>query len=570
MARRKEYLYKVYDEAGTYVGIWDDVISEFSQTEEINTASSQVSVVLGRPFEDFGEGVDVAHDYQVKIYCIDDDAPNGTLVFQGFIIDYTPSLAGDEVSVSVIGYGARLDQYPLEESIASDPFLDTMTTMVTHESLSYMGIDSWAAQSFYMSGGTTITKLVTDINWDYDLAPVPPDDEGTLMCAIYTNDGGKPGSIIGSWVNQGVDGSFDFSAVLPEVNVGFKYWAVFKAPDASAYGWVPTESTGDYDRANDQYRSLDEGATWSKYSAGGANGINNDIPLKIWNNALDTTITYASTDPGAILRDIADKAALQGSPLTYDATTIELTGTTVTYTFNSQSIWEGMKKCIELAPAGWYFYIDHATNMIHFHARATEPEITFVVGKEITEFKPQKRTNDIINTIDFTGGGDPNLYLRMEDTNSVRTRGRRVKRYIDKRVTVTATAQTIMRALLDQLVPGEIRVNPLVIVDNSVDSTKGRDIEAIILGQMIAARNVEGRGTSLYDVSYYDQDYYDFNMYDISSIVVQIVRLERAADQVTIYCSTLPPDVSKRIEDINRNLESNQTFDNPTVPEITT
>jgi hypothetical protein len=90
------------------------------------------------------------------------------------------------------------------------------------------------------------------------------------------------------------------------------------------------------------------------------------------------------------------------------------------------------------------------------------------------------------------------------------------------------------------------------------------------LGQMIAARNVEGRGTSLYDVSYYDQDYYDVNMYDISSIVVQIVRLERAADQVTIYCSTLPPDVSKRIEDINRNLESNQTFDNPTVPEITT
>mgnify|MGYP003352149364 CR=1 FL=1 len=46
----------------------------------------------------------------------------------------------------------------------------------------------------------------------------------------------------------------------------------------------------------------------------------------------------------------------------------------------------------------------------------------------------------------------------------------------------------------------------------------------------------------------------------------QIQKIDYKQDSAIIYASTLPTDVTKRIEQINRNLEAVQTVNNPTTP----
>ena len=225
-----------------------------------------------------------------------------------------------------------------------------------------------------------------------------------------------------------------------------------------------------------------------------------------------------------------------------------------------------MKKCLELAPAGWYLYIDQSTNIVHFHPKANVADYQFTMGKDIITISPEKRTEDIKNIVYFTGGGDPPLFRVYTAPDSIELYGPKVTRYVDQRVTVAATATAIANSILDENRAPELRLS-VTVLDNSLDPVRGMNIEQITLGQMIGIRNVEGYGPTLWDISEWDVDYWDFNIQDLSSHVLQIVRIERSPNKCTIFCSTTPPDVSKRIEDINRNLEASQTYNNPEVAE---
>jgi glycine cleavage system regulatory protein len=60
--------------------------------------------------------------------------------------------------------------------------------------------------------------------------------------------------------------------------------------------------------------------------------------------------------------------------------------------------------------------------------------------------------------------------------------------------------------------------------------------------------------------------YWDYNIYNLSSLQVQIQRIDYHENYVTLQASTMMVDVNKRIEDINRNLEALQNANNPDVP----
>lgn len=317
---------------------------------------------------------------------------------------------------------------------------------------------------------------------------------------------------------------------------------------------VSTNTAGGY--ASGQLLTKDPNSAWATGTG--------DMYFKTNTNTNSTQVAFNSMDPGAIMRSIMDKYIAQGGQLSYDSSTIELTGTTVSYTFNTNTTLEGIKKTLELAPAGWYFYIDQTTNMVHFHRKAGGATRTFVIGKDLINIKPEKRTEDIVNIIYFTGGGTPALFTKYTRAGSVGLYGNRAKRYVDQRVTVAATANTIAQALLDQQSAPELRLS-FEVVDSNVDPASGYDLETITIGDTLGLRNTGGTGTSLWDVAQWDVDYWDFNIKDLSTPVLQIVRLERKPGRAQIFCSTVPPDVSKRIEDINRNLEASQTVNNPSI-----
>lgn len=102
MAFERKLTYKVYSEAGTYLGVLDDVISDLRITKQINGGDSEFKISLARKFDDFDEDVTIKFNNRIKVYLKDDyNAAGTTLVANGYIVSYAPFLKGKEEGIEV-------------------------------------------------------------------------------------------------------------------------------------------------------------------------------------------------------------------------------------------------------------------------------------------------------------------------------------------------------------------------------------------------------------------------------------------------------------------------------------
>ena len=156
--------------------------------------------------------------------------------------------------------------------------------------------------------------------------------------------------------------------------------------------------------------------------------------------------------------------------------------------------------------------------------------------------------------------GGYNLFKEYRNQASIDLYGRKLLNYSDNRVTLESTADTISNSILNNRVNPEIRV-PLEVLRNY-------DTDSIKVGDMITFRNSASNPDeiSLWDVGEWDVAYWDFNVFNPATYELQIARFGRTGDTVTATLSTAPPDVNKRVEYINRNLEKQQTLNNPEQP----
>lgn len=174
----KEYVYRVYNAADTYLGVWDDVISELEWSQPINTPGTTTTVRLARSAnkqierrdtlatelpEDLtdeggdpliatyvtsntvGEDTDVDLNYTVDIYVhygsfdelvnealemitTEDDeelivssgAPLGRRVFSGIIVDYEATYGNEEyVDVVIASHGIELSNEIIKSGSAT-------------------------------------------------------------------------------------------------------------------------------------------------------------------------------------------------------------------------------------------------------------------------------------------------------------------------------------------------------------------------------------------------------------------------------------------------------------------
>lgn len=111
----KRFKYDVYENDGTYITTWNDVVSEPSFSASVNSGLGEIKIVLPRLADDFGESDDVAFRNQVIIRAFDDDDHDGVIVFNGWISGYTPVLEeGKEyIEVNVLSYVQELSRVEL-------------------------------------------------------------------------------------------------------------------------------------------------------------------------------------------------------------------------------------------------------------------------------------------------------------------------------------------------------------------------------------------------------------------------------------------------------------------------
>lgn len=280
----------------------------------------------------------------------------------------------------------------------------------------------------------------------------------------------------------------------------------------------------------------------------------------------NTTITYNSYDPSNILKDVIDKYRALGGNLGYSGSSIMDTGTTVSYTFNTNTVKECLDKIIELCPVGWYYRID-PDGYVYLASKSSTADHAFTIGLDIEELETFRRAEDIVNRVVFTGGGNPPLYIVEENTASQNSYGLYERKLVDERVTVTATARTIASRIVSQQKDPEIR-STFLIVDSQGVGARGYNIESIKPGQTLKVENLKTttRTPSLWDVSQWDVEVWDQSISLSAADVIQILSTSYDPDSITIEASSRLPKVAKRIEDINRNLQNAQTVNNPSAP----
>jgi len=276
-----------------------------------------------------------------------------------------------------------------------------------------------------------------------------------------------------------------------------------------------------------------------------------------------TTDTKASKSPDTILREVI--TSKYGASL-FQEGDIEATGTTVTFTFTSNTYRQVLESILNISPQYWYWRLLPDNTIDFKKANFDEIDHMLYVGKEANNVVMTKSIETLINKVYFMGGGDPNMYRVYERTSSQEEFGLREKFVKDERVTVVATAETIATRILDDF-DHPLSQIAITVLDSNIDPKNGYDIERFKPGQIIQILHPEKSfGYTLCDEADWDVDYWDFSITQSFGVPHQIIEIDYQFNRVILKVSAKLEDTNKRIEDINRNLNETAKITIPVNP----
>lgn len=252
----------------------------------------------------------------------------------------------------------------------------------------------------------------------------------------------------------------------------------------------------------------------------------------VFKSGANTTVAYNSVDPVTMARDAMDNYISQGGIITYDTTTMPLSGWTSSYDFKLQTTREVMDKVIELLPAGYYHYVDPGTNVQYLKEKSATAHHTFYYGYHITELRLKKSITQLVNKVYFVGGETAGVYLYKyyEDATSVSDYRPGLERISDSRVTLAASAEVLSESQIEQYKDPRYRTE--VTVTDAV-----YDIEKINLGEMVAFKN--------------------FGSF-VDDLLLQIVSIDKEKHAITMTLDMVVPGDTKRLAEIKRNILNEQ------------
>ncbi len=266
----------------------------------------------------------------------------------------------------------------------------------------------------------------------------------------------------------------------------------------------------------------------------------------------NTMVTFNSVDPSTIASSVIGLYNTTVSGSVQFGTSIDFTGNVVSYDFKLNTYRAALDKVIELCPQRWYYRID-PDDTVHLHVRDWSPKHRLVIGRDIVSISPFKNIENIVNVVYFIGNG---IELVVRNSSSILAYGERSEVIEDRRVSLVASANIIANTFLNTHSNPEVRTT-LTVIDNNFDSTgKGYDIEKFKVGEMVSIihPNLNFERT-LFNDSKFNESKFNGPIEYVLSTPMQIQRISYMGDRCVLELSSRSPDVSKRLEDINRNLK---------------
>jgi hypothetical protein len=566
--------YKVYSNDGIYLGKLPDVTSKLAFSQDINSAGSSIEIACGKFIKNeittealltesslpiqTESSLDILADYnnqiilsgnsddralykngnRVKVWIYNYWYPNGKQIFSGQINRISLSYGGDySVKLMVHSDGIDLDNYLLQPASSfsytndviqneSNTTYDVLATIVGSGEKGpmywhYLGqtfktgsIQRIGAIILYGVGSPLILKLYSAVN-------------GTLLGTANGTPGATAGQI-----------PFYFTTpvtITPNTPYFFTVEVNLTGiPSNVSIGATLYRNTADVYADGIAYQSTDTSPAWLPSIGGDLYFITQSATFG------NTTVTYTSKDPvsemiAAALTDYNTRGGL------ITADTLTPTGLSLTYSFNSSTIFEVIKKAIELSPVGYYAYIDVGTAEIDVVQSSTTADFIVTRGRNISQLDLIMTIENIKNVLLFSGGdtgGGDNLLAAYNDTVSISKYGSRAGSKSDNRVTITDTADVIGDTYIEESAD-EQQETSITVLNSDMDIT------LLTPGKTIGFRNFGPL---------------------IDDLVLKISRREYNAESVRLTLGRLPVRMNDVVAGINLALKYQETQNNPSSP----
>ena len=593
---QKRIDYKVYDPENNFIGTWKNVISEASYKLDVNNLLSSMGVVLEQnetrqtPTIDalvtqsdellltegdesiyadlaaaagLGTGTDLEVNNNVEVVATWGDfqelvtesgepiitegdelimvqvgAPEGRKIFTGYVsvweLDFGTS---ENVNTNLLTHSQELNNIMLETP-------DTLKVSGAGWDNTYVGISGGGPddnqqiqQSFVMVGSVAVNRIRLRCRSGWSGTDIPV----TLTLTNGTVPG-TPGTTLAT-ASSVIKGNIDDTTAWQDVDFVFDQVSLVNGTTYEFYLDTTYSKTGGNPTypanfqtgvgSNNNVLVGKVGATW--YSTG------KSLVFGVYQPGGATTVTFNSTDPSNIWKQIIDFAQSRGSRIGYRPDTIDNTGTQVSVTFKTNTVAEALDATLKLCPADWYYYFDPGENMTYLRARPTTPSNTFYKGKDVVSLKLKKSIEKLVNDVYFSGGGTPtNLFIRNTDQGSINTYRRGLEKMSDNRVTDQTTAQILSQSEID-------RFNDPIYSGSMTVISVDFPIEDVTVGELEGFSGFGGL---------------------VDLIDLQLVSRTYHPDKLDGTLNILLPPINKRIEDIKRNLEAEQQLNNPASPTV--
>lgn len=276
------------------------------------------------------------------------------------------------------------------------------------------------------------------------------------------------------------------------------------------------------------------------YSSGSGDGVEitlashgTELSEGIIKSGLATTVTYSTTDHGAIIKSILDQNT---GKVDYAGTSVATTGSTITQTFKLNTFLEGIETVYNQSPAGYYWYCNPADNTVYYQLVSTTAKHTFVLGTHIKELKLRKTIENLKNELYFIGGGSPPLYKRYTSVSSITRNG--IERKTDRRYTLAASTQNYATKLFARY------KEPIYTTSVTIPSNV-YEIEDIQLGDVVTFSNF---GTF------------------VDNLLLQIVNKNYTPTGVTLELGETLDRQRDIVANLEKSLKDEQSEDIPTTP----
>jgi hypothetical protein len=268
-----------------------------------------------------------------------------------------------------------------------------------------------------------------------------------------------------------------------------------------------------------------------------------DLDFEIYEQGNSTTVTYSNYTVDNMMKRILDYAASRGSRITYTPESIDNFDILIpSFTFNTNTVDEALAKCLELAQSDAYMYMDFGKNIFHAHARPTVPSRYAIRDRNTTKLNVIRTLERLVNEVWFSGGdtgGGVNLFVLGQDTTS-RTNWRPgLLKKSDSRVTDATTAG----------------------IQNQVDIDRGKDPQYSGSLELVEDDDIWLEEVELGELF----GFLDFDDI-INNLSLQAMSIGYTPDKLSITIDSLLPKLTKRAEDLRRELQLLQNKDNPSSP----